>query len=38
MKVSFRLCLLFRKGKSSRTSAGFDDVQSFEKSWEAPWK
>jgi hypothetical protein len=31
MNICFRPCLLFRKGKSNRTSAGFDDLQSFEK-------
>ena len=35
MHVCFRPCLLFRRCKSSRTSAGFYDLHSFEKSWEA---
>jgi len=38
MNVCFRPCLLFRKGKWSWNSAGFVDLQSFEKMWEAPWK
>jgi hypothetical protein len=38
MNVCFRPCLLFLKGKSIWTSAEFNDLQSFEKMWEAPWK